>query len=135
MSLSGWTEAIIFSLIIIISAGVIVSSFNDDYNGTNIIPLVSNDTMIAFANYQATSQSAVAGTEAQTTTVTGLSLTQSWQLIKTLMSIIWDVINGQWITTVTGWLHIPLIFGLMFRVLFFMSIIFSLMIILFRVKP
>jgi hypothetical protein len=136
-SMSGWTETILLSLLFVLVTGIIIANFNDMYGKNYDIGLgaQTNSSLNSFVNSQDTLASNVKGGEASFTT-DGISLKSSWEMIKTIGNIFWSFITGGWIETITtNYLGLPEQVGFIFRVLYFLSIIFIIMRLLFKIKP
>jgi hypothetical protein len=134
-SLSGWTEGILFSILIVILFGSIVGSMNYMYGKNNEVGLGTNTTSDNFADYQGSLATQTEGGEVQFTT-DGLSLKSSWNIIKSIVTTIWNFITGGWIETiVVQYMQLPSVVAVTFRMLYFLSIGFIILKILFKVRP
>ena len=98
-----------------------------------------NDTSGAqqkFINYQATAQQQVKGGEAAFDATQGISLKSSWGLVKDAVDIAWSFISGGFISQVIaswGLGEAGTLLGLAFRVIFFLSLVASILYALFKV--
>ena len=140
-SISGWVEGIILSLLIVI----MVISATDEMNGlygktgnpiAEGLGLKANESKGLFTGYQTTLQDEIGSGEAEFDATQGLTLKSSWGILKNIGDIIWGFIGGGWIQTITGpgWMNLPSIFGLMFRILYFISIGLIILYLLFKVE-
>jgi hypothetical protein len=131
--MSGWSEGILFSVLIVILFGGVVASFNGMYGKNNEIGLGTNTTTEQFKDYQGTIAEQTEGGEVQFVS-DGLTLKSSWNIIKSGISIIWNFFTGGWIETLVSYMKLPSEVALIFRVLYFISIGFIILKILFKVK-
>ena len=133
-SLSGWTEGILFSILFIIVLGVVFAGMNASYGKSYSTGLNTNATEQAFIQYQDTINNQIGSGEADFTSSSGLTLKSSWGIIKSGTSIIWSFLTGGWIETIVGYMGLPPQVGLIFRILYYLSIGFIILKILFKVK-
>lgn len=135
-SLSGWTEGILLSVLIVILFGGVIVGFNTMYNKDNQIGLGTNTSQSEFSEYQGTLADQIQSGEADFTSSEGLTLKSSWNIIESASSIIWNFFTGGWIETIlTDYMKLPSIVATIFRILFFLSMGFIILKILFKVKP
>jgi len=134
-SMTGWSEGILLAVLFVLVLATIITNFNQMYGGSNNLGLGTNTTKDAFVDYQDTLSSEIKGGEADFESSSGLTLKSSWGIIKTGMSIIWDFLTGGWIETIVNYMHAPSEVALIFRILYFLSIGFIILKLLFKVKP
>ena len=134
-SLSGWTEGILLSVLIVLILAGIITNMNGMYNQDHQIGLGTNTTKNAYVDYQDTLQSQIASGEAEFSADQGLTLKSSWGILKSGVNIIWNFITGGWIETIVFYMKLPAEVALIFRILYFLSIGFIILWILFKVKP
>ena len=133
-SMGGWTEGILLSILAVMVLGLIVSGFNNMYGNDNEIGLGTNATD-DYVTYQSTLETEIGGGEAEFSASEGLTLKSSWGVIKAGISIIWDFLTGGWIETVIiKMMKLPAEVALIFRILYFLSIGFIILKILFKVR-
>lgn len=136
-SLSAWTESILFIIAFIAITAVIVVNFNYLYDKDYQIGLGANTTVgDKFINYQETASGAIEGGEADFTSLNGLTLKSSWEMSKTVFSIVGGFITGGFIEDsfrTMGLGESGLILAKWLRVLFFISLVFAILYILFKV--
>lgn len=133
-SMSGWTEGILFSVLFVMILGIAFAGMNASYGKSYSIGLDTNATQEAFIQYQDTIDSQIGSGEADFTSASGLTLKSSWGIITSGTSIIWSFLTGGWIETIVGYMNLPPEVGLIFRILYFLSIGFIILKILFKVK-
>jgi hypothetical protein len=135
-SFSGWTEAIILSVIIVLAIGFIFVDLNDIHGGSYSIGLGTDDTIAAVNNLQTVLQNKTNTGTASFGTVAGITLSSSWDIVVTILSLIWNFISGNWINTICLYINpaFPPIIALLLRGLYFLSIGFILLKILFKVR-
>lgn len=136
-SLSGWTEGILFSVLFVFILTGVITSFNLDYGGSNALTgLNTNNTFQAFSDYQSSSETQIAEGEAQFSQNEGLSVTSSWGVIKAGVDVIWNFLTGNWIEVITtDYMQLDDKVGFTLRILYFISLVFIILAILFRRKP
>ena len=137
VSFSGWTEAILLSVLFLFGFGTVIGGMNVKYN-ENYDPtlgLSTQEVQNAFNTYQNTLQTTTNTGEASFESVNGLSLSTSWQLLKATGDLIWGVISGGWAEKIVYAIGLPTYFALVFRILWFISIGFILITIIFKVRP
>lgn len=135
-SLSGWAEGILLSvLFVLILSVLVIGGLNNMYSKNYDVGLGTNSTLEAFKDYQATQQSKIEGGEAEFTSSQGLTLKSSWELTKATLSTIWSFFAGGWIESIVSFMHLPMEVALVGRILYFISLGFAIMYILFKVKP
>lgn len=132
--ISNFTEGILLSILLVLMLGIVISGMNYLYSKDYDLGLGTNTSYNEFVNSQDSLSNQVSGGEA-TFTNDGLTLTSSWAIIKTVVSIIWDFITGGWIETIVSYIGIPIQVALVFRMLYFIALIFGLIYIWFRVFP
>jgi len=133
-SLSGWTEGILFSVLFVLLLGIVISGMNAGYSKSYDVGLNTNSTQQAFEDYQSTLDTQIGSGEADFTSSSGLTLKSSWGIIKSGTGIIWSFLTGGWIETIVGYMRAPPVLALIFRILYFLSIGFIVLKILFKVK-
>jgi hypothetical protein len=136
-SFSGWTEGILLSLLFVLAFATVIggmnAKYNENFDGT--LGLAPNNTISQFNTYQSTLQTTTNTGEASFETVNGLSLSTSWQLMKATGDIIWGFITGGWTEKIVSFIGLPPYVALIFRILWFISIGFIIITILFKVRP
>jgi len=134
-SLSGWTEGILLIILFIMMFGIVIGGFNSMYSKSYTTGLGVNETKMEFIEAQDTLQSELDTGEVDYNSVYGLNLKSSWAMIKAVLNIVWNFITGGFIETICMWMHLPAEVALIFRMLYFLSLIFFIMYIIFKVKP
>jgi len=135
VTLSGWTEGIIFSLIFVLALVVVMVEMNNKYS-KNYDPsfgMAVNTTYSNLAGYQG--DLANLTNEGISSTTGQFSLSSSWQLIKTGANIIWSFLTGGWIEQACVNIGLPAFVAILLRMLYFVSIGYALVKIIMRVKP
>lgn len=138
-SLQGWTETILLSLLFVGVLSAVVIDMNIIYGENYAIP-ISDDSgsESLFIEYQDTAQTQIEGGEVLLDAEQGITLKSSWGIVKDLVNVIWYFITGGWIANVIGYLNLGvagILLSTTLRVLFFLSVIFAIIYILFKVKP
>ena len=136
-SFSGWTEAIMLSILFVLAFATVIGGMNakyhQSYDGT--LGLAPNSTLANFQTYQGTLQTTTNTGQASFETVNGLSLSTSWQLMKATGDLIWGFVTGGWTEKVVYYMGLPSYVAVIFRILWFISIGFIIITILFKVRP
>ena len=133
-SLGGWSEGILFSILLVMVLGIVIGGMNLKYGENNQIGLGGNTTESAFVDYQSTLEREISGGEAVFNAQSGLTLKSSWGIIKSGITIIWDFFTGGWIETIVLYMKLPAQVAIIFRLLYFLSIGYIILKILFKVK-
>lgn len=134
-TLTGWTEGILLSLLFVIILAGVIGNFNVIYNQSHQIGLGTNTTEMAMRDYEDTLQSQVEGGEVDFNSQTGITLKSSWGIIKQSVNIIWNFITGGWIEQTVEMMKLPVYVAVIFRILYFLSLGFIILKILFKVRP
>ena len=134
-SLSGWSEGILLSVLLVLMIGVVVGNLNLMYSQDYQTGLGANATQTAFTNYQDTLESEIKSGEADFSSSSGLTIKSSWNIIKTGGTIIWDFFTGGWIEKSFSYMRIHPNVALIVRILYFLSMGYIILKLLFKVKP
>lgn len=135
-SLSGWSEGILLSLAFVIVLGLIVTNFNGLYEKDHQIGLGTNTTANQFVDYQGTASEQIRGGEADFDSLSGITLKSSWGITKEVFNIVGSFITGGWIEQIFEYSNAGeagQTLAKYFRVLWFLSLIFAILYILFKV--
>lgn len=133
-SFGGWIEGILMSVVVVIAFGLVLSDLNQIHSQSYNIGLGTDTTINAITNLQSTIQNKTVTGEAKFGSVAGITLSSSWDMIVTVFAVVGDFLGGNWITTILGYMHIPSTISLIIRILFWMSLAFIIMKILFKVR-
>jgi len=136
-SFSGMTEAIVLALAFVVLTGVFLGFLNDKYSQDNSIGLDTSG-LESFSTATQTAYDATTGEVTQTSD--GLSLLNSWKMLKGLVSTAWSFINGSWISTlITKTLKLGgnagYTLSLVTRILFLGLILWAIIKVFFKVTP
>lgn len=136
-SFSGWTEAILLSMLFLFGFASVIGGMNEKYHESYdpSLGLSTTEVQAAFNTYQNTLQTTTNTGQASFESVNGLSLSTSWQLLKATGDLVWGVISGGWTEKLVYAIGLPAYVALIFRILWFISIGFILITILFKVRP
>lgn len=136
-SLSGWTEAALLVVLLMLMAAIVVSELNLKYNQNND-PSFGIDTtgsLNNYSSYQASLIESVQTGEASTSSISGLSLSSTWDMIKAGISVTVGFVTGTWIEKSIALAHLPAAVGTIMRILYILSIGFIAIKLLLKVKP
>lgn len=137
-SVSGWVEGIVLSLAFVAVLGVVIAGFNLQYNKHYSIGLDDNRTEQLFITYQDTAQQQIQGGEATFDASQGITLKSSWGLTKDVVNIVWTFLSGGWIEKIAIMMNLGtagMILARALRIIYFISLVFGLLYILFKVQP
>jgi len=135
-TLQNWVEGIIIAVLFVIVFGVVIADMNNLYGKDHtIVGLETAGIQDSIEDYQESIEEKFSGGEATFLAQVGLTLKTSWDIISSTMALIWNFIAGGWIRTIsTDYLKLPPVVGLIFQILYFISIGFIVLKILFKVK-
>ena len=136
-SLSGWTEVALFSVLISILLIIIVGNMNilHDQNKDATFGFSSNSTLTGLKDYQSTLESSIKEGESSTSSITGLSLSSTWEMIKAGINIVWDFLIGNWVRGAVKLIRLPTDVGIILQILYVLSVGFIAIKLLLKVKP
>lgn len=137
-SIGAWTEGILLSIVVVLVLGIIVTNMNGLYNQNKQIGLGTNTTAKAFIDYQDTASGQISGGTADFNSVNGITLSSSWGMLKQAFNVVAGVITGGWIEQVFAYTSLGesgQVLASYLRVIWFLTLIFSIVYILFKVKP
>jgi len=135
-SLSGWSEGILLSLAFVLVLGLVVTNFNGMYEEDYQLGLGTNTTANNFIDYQDTASQQISGGEADFDSVSGITLKSSWGMTKEVFNIVASFITGGWIEQIFDFTNAGeggQILAKFLRVLWFLSLVFAILYILFKV--
>ena len=136
--LSDWGETIMVSLAFVAVIGIIIVNLNSQYGQNNVMTLTYNTTFSKFVNYSNQSASSIQGGTITTSSYDGITLTDTYNIMKDFITITWNFLNGEWIEQVIGMMYLGdsgVVIALTFRVLWFISLIWGIIYVLMKVKP
>ena len=132
--MGGWIAGVFFAVLIVILLGMSFGSMNDKYNQSyELEGLATQETLDKLVDYQNTVDNELKEGEAGFTDE-GISLSSSWSILSSVRTIVWSFVTGGWILTLVYYMGLPLIVGTIFRTLYFMSVVFIILKILFKIK-
>lgn len=131
---SHWIEGIALIVLFSILITGVVGNFNYLYGKSNDVGLGMNSTKNSLIDMQDTSQEKVTEGDTSFNSMWGLNLFSSWALIKQIAGVVWSFITGGFVENIaTNMMGLPAEVGLIFRILYFMSIILFILYILFKI--
>jgi len=135
-TLQGWSEGIIFTVLFILVFGIVVAGMNNLYTKEHtVVGLETDGIEDALEGYQAGVEEKYRGGEASFLSQVGLTLKTSWDIIFSTMNLIWYFLTAGWIQTIaTDYMKLPSVVGFFLRMLYFLSVGFIVLKILFGVK-
>lgn len=135
--LSGWTEGILLTLATVLVIGLIITNFNGLYGEDYELGLGTNTTASSFIQYQDDASSEIQGGEANFNSDAGITLSSSWGITKQVLTITSAFITGGFIEDLFLMSNLGeagQIWAKYLRVIWFISLIFGILYILFKVK-
>lgn len=136
-SLSGWAEALVFSLLFLGLLGIVTTAFNVMYDENHEIPFTEqSEAQTRLLSYMSTSQEQIEGGEVEFDARTGITLKSSWGLATGMTSIIWGFITGGWLENIISAWNLGetgTILAFWLRMIYFISLVFASLYILFKV--
>jgi hypothetical protein len=138
VSLGTLTEMILGIILVLLCLIIVVANLNVQYGQNNdpTFGISTNSTLDNFKDYQGTIETGMQG-EASTNQISGISLSSSWGIIKTGLSLVFGFVTGQWIQNAAALLHLGsagMALALILRLLFIFAIGFILLRILFKIN-
>lgn len=134
-SLSGWIDGVLFTILFIVILSGVVGGLNTLYSKSFEMGLGTDTTTGNIENYQTQLQEKIEGGDIDFSAETGISLSSSWDMIKSTLSVLWNFITGGMIETIcTDWLMLPKQVGGTLRILFFLAVTFLAIALLFKRK-
>jgi len=133
-SFSGWMEAIVFSVLIVLMFGLIFTDMNTIHDKDYNLGLGTDSVTTEIYGLQDTLETKTKSGEVSFLQVVGMTLKSSWDIILSVVTVIWNFLTGSWVETVTGYMRLPPVVGLLFRALYFLSIGWIILKILFKVR-
>ena len=135
-TLENWMQGIMLAvLFVIVFSAIIVPYFNKNHSGNYTIEGLPTETIQEkFEKYQEGMSEKLQGGEVSFTSVAGLTLSTSWDIIVSTLTTIWYFISAGWINTLISYVNLPLQVAYILRGLFIIAIGFILLKILFKVK-
>jgi hypothetical protein len=132
----GWTEGIVFSvLFVIVLGGVVFTGMNNTHDGDlQIEGLDTDDVQTTFENLQKSQQEKIDGGDATFQSDSGLTLSTSWDMVKSILSMVIGFLGGGWVEALVSYMHLPAIVGLIIRGLWIVALGFVILGILFNKK-
>jgi len=138
-TMQGWTEGIAVAVLFVMVFSLIIVGMNELYSEDHEIEGLPTDT---FYNSLKTQQDSIEekliDADASFLGAVGLTVSTSWDVLTSVMGILWSFIAGSWIETIIidymrmGEIGVPV--NYVFRALFFLSIGFIILKILFKVR-
>lgn len=135
--ISGWTEGILLTIATVLVIGLIITNFNGLYEKDYELGLGTNTTAQDFIKYQDDASREVEGGTATFQSDAGLTLSSSWGITKQVFKIVGAFITGGFIEDIFLMANLGeagQIWATYLRVLWFLSLIFGILYILFKVK-
>jgi hypothetical protein len=137
-NVSGWTEGILLTLAFLAVFGVIIGGFNLMYNKDNSVGLTdSSGSEQLFIEYQDTAEQQIKGGDVEFDATQGITLKSSYGITKDAIDIVWNFISGGFIEKLAelwGVGESGMILAKALRIIYFLSLVFSLLYALFKIK-
>jgi hypothetical protein len=135
-NISGWTEAALFSALVVAVLTIAIVNFNGLYNKSYSIGLSANNTEQPFIDYQKTAETQIQGGNVEFDATSGITLKSSYGLAKDAIKISWNFISGGWIEDIVGFMGVGeagTALARTLRIIYFLSLVSALLYALFKV--
>jgi len=135
---SGITEIIIIGVLFILMFALVVGGMNAKYNKNYDSDFnlglfnLANDTQNDFKELQQSFQDATSEGQASFFTTAGLVVSTSYEMILTVINLLWSFINGSWISKSVYLMNLPQELGTILQLLYYLAIGFILLRLLFK---
>ena len=143
-TMSGWTEAAVLAIVTVIAFSFVIADMNLGYGVSSAqtpIPF-TNETMGFLSesgNYTESGQQGIQGATVSFDAVLGMNWKNAWAMIKLAVSMIWNFINGSWISTILQnvFYNFPGInlIAIAVRILFLIGLVYAVIRIVTKVRP
>lgn len=135
-TLQGWSEGIIFVLLFVIVFGVVVFEMNKLYSEDHdIAGLDTGGIEDALEGYQEGMEEKYRTGEASVIEQGWIIIKSGWDIIFSTMRLIWFFVGGGWIETIcTDYMKLPDVVAPILRIMYFLSVGFIVLRVLFKVK-
>jgi hypothetical protein len=137
-ALAEWGTGIILSVIVLFAFTSIASEMNHLYNSDQNVELRDQtDINNSFMNYMDNSQERMGG-EIDLSSGNGITLKSSYDMVREFINLVWNFLSGGWIGDVIQLMNLGSVgarLAFWLRILYFVSLIFGLIYLLFKVNP
>jgi hypothetical protein len=141
-----WMEISLFSVAFVLILAFVITGFDTNYsistkNPTNYDPSfgLSNTVKTQLGNYTNLQDTSINGTNSGqvSNTATGLSVTSSWGILKSMSNLVWDLVGGGWINNTISLMQLGYagtVLAIVLRILYVLSIILFILTVVFKVR-
>lgn len=137
--LSGWGEGIVFTLAFLGVLGLIIADFNSLYpNEEQNLNLSSRVSLENFVNYNQNASNKAKNGDVALNAVNGITLKSSYDIMIGFVNLIWDFLSGGWIFQLVETMQLGtsgLILSTALWILYFISLIWGIFYVIFKVMP
>lgn len=134
-SFSGWLEVIVLCVAIVVLFAGIFKDMNTLHGKDYNLGLGTDTTIDALEKMQNTVQNKTQGGTVTFLGYLGMTLSTAWDMTLGLVNLIWTFITGGWLETIlTDYLNFPATVTMLIRMLWFISLVFVIYKIIFRVN-
>jgi len=128
-----WISGIVFSMLFVILFVIVVVNMNLKYGENySVEGLDTSILQSRFEEMQSGLGSKLENGTADTSASDGISFSNSWSMILSSFSFIRYFLTGSWIMTITSYLKLPSVVGSVLMGLYYITIIFIIMRIIFK---
>lgn len=134
--LSNWTEGILFSVLFATIITLTIAGFNSIYHQNYNTGLTDNSTMQSFITYQDNAEKQINTGTLMSGGILGINLQQSYDMAKGAVNIVWSFISGGFIPKLASMLNLgesAMQLAIVLQIIYFLSIIFALLYVFFKV--
>jgi len=137
-TMQGWTEGIAIAVLFVMVFSIVIVGMNDLYSKDHEIEgLPTTDFYDKLKTQQDSMDEKFSEGEASFLGAVGLTVSTSWDVLFGTLTILWQFLTGSWIETIIGYMNMGEIgtpVAYVFRALFFLSIGFIILKILFKIR-
>jgi hypothetical protein len=124
-SLGSWLETSLFCTLFVVLLVSLFSLMNANYSrnveGLDSLNSLATATQANLTDYQSTLQQSVNDAQSSSTGL-GISLSTTWNIIKTGSTMLWSFLTGGWVSQLVQLIGLPAIVGTILQILYVISI-------------
>ncbi len=130
----GFVTLFLFMLMFVYNDLNVSNGVNYDSSFGTGINVEANKTYSSLVNFQEKLQVATQNGSASFSNLGFITLTTSWQVLQTSLGLVSTVISGQWILNAVALMNLPSMLGLLFQVIYLLTLGYIILKIIFRMN-
>lgn len=137
-NLSMWSEGILLTLVFLSCLTIAIAGLNVMYGKDYSVGLSDNSTESLFITYQDSAAENIRGGEVTFDSTDGISLKSGYDLVVDAIEAIWNFITGGFIETLSTYFNLGapmMLLAKTLRVIWFLSLVFGLIYLAWKVEP